>query len=257
MAKQWHQLERLDHKSLKKLQVDREKQAQNQKSEGEKKRYLIIAGSILFVVLAIAAFITVVMNRAAKREFLEKRLELNKSTVSDFGGGAFYRTVGDWEKVKKGMVFDQEMSFKTEKDGFLTVELQLKNQVKLASSSQMTIPLPTLDEKENKINREKVIVNQGEVTVAISLDGRDILEVESGRVVALGASGLYKMIYNSGKGSGEMVVKNGLVEVFTRTGESGAAPGKRVKVSGFYKVTFQQGTISNPTQASVIQYDWR
>lgn len=257
MAKQWHQLERLDHKSLKKLQVDREKQAQAQKSEGEKKRIAVIAGAVLFVIAAIICFIMVVMNRAAKREFQEKRQELLKSTVADFGGGAFYRTIGDWEKVTKGMVFDKEMSFKTEKDGFITIELQLKNQVKLASGSQMTVPPPVLDDKENKVNREKVIVNQGEVTVAISLDGRDILEVEAGRVVALGASGLYKMIYNSGKGTGEMVVKNGLVEVFTRSGETGGASGKRVKVSGFYKVTFQQGTISNPTQASVIQYDWR
>lgn len=257
MAKQWHQLERLDHKSLKKLQVDREKQVQAQKAEGEKKRVFIIVGAVLFVVVAIVLFVIIVMNRAARREFLEKRAELNRSTITDCGGGAFFRTIGDWERVKKGMVFEQEMSFKTEKDGFITVELQLKNQVKLASGSQMTVPLPVLDEKENKVNRERVTLNHGEITVAISLDGRDLLEVEASRVVALGASGLYKLIYNSNKGTGEMVVKNGLVEVFTRTGESGSSPGKRVKVSGFYKVTFNQGTISNPTQASVIQYDWR
>ncbi|MBF0500906.1 MAG: FecR domain-containing protein [Candidatus Riflebacteria bacterium] len=257
MAKQWHQLERLDHKSLKKLQVEREKNVLNQKSDSEKKRVLVIVGAVLFVLLAIAGFVTVIMNRAAKKEFQERREELYKSTVIDARGTTLGRSIGEWEKIKKGTVINGDYSFKTEKDGFLVVELQLKNQVKLASVSEMTVFKPELDDKENKVNKERVSVNRGEVTVAVSPDGRELLEVEANRVVALGASGLYKMLYNVNKGTGEVVVKNGLVEVFSRSGEAGGFNGKRVKVSGFYKVTFQNGQISNPTQASIIQYDWR
>ena len=47
MAKQWHQLERLDHKALKKLQQEREKAAKlaTQKAENQKK--MIVGGVIL------------------------------------------------------------------------------------------------------------------------------------------------------------------------------------------------------------------
>ncbi|MFZ2959158.1 MAG: hypothetical protein WA705_19910 [Candidatus Ozemobacteraceae bacterium] len=254
MAKQWHQLERLDHKSLKKLQGDREKQAVTQKDDVEKKRLFVIIGAVLFVVVAIGAFVSVIMARAAKKEFQERREELYNAKVVEAGGVALCRSVGDWEKVKPGMIFGKEMTFKTEKDGFINVELQLKNSVKLASNSEMIVRKPELDDKENKVNKERVTLSRGELMAAISLDGRDLLEVDGGRIVALGASGLYKMLYNVNRGTGEVVVKNGLVEVFNKEGGTG---GKRVKVSGFYKVTFQNGQISNPTQASVIQYDWR
>jgi len=63
---------------------------------------------------------------------------------------------------------------------------------------------------------------------------------------------LFKVIYDADKNKGEVVVKNGLVEVGKKRGG-----GRPVKVSGFYKVTFGEGDISTPTQASVIQYDWR
>ncbi len=253
MAKQWHQLEKLDHKSLKKLQVDREKAVQALRSESEKKRIYIIIGAVIFGLLCVGFFFYTIRNRVAQREFKEARQVLMKSTVTDVQGVALGRTLGNWEKVSPGLVFDdEEYSFKTEKDGFLICELQLKNILKLASNSEMAVFRPKLDEKINKVIKEKCTLARGEVTIGIALDGRDILEIEAGGVVALGASGLYKVLYNSQKNTGEVVVKNGLVEVFSRKN-----PEKRVKVSGFYKVTFANGTIGSPTQASVIQYDWR
>lgn len=252
MSKQWHQLERLDHKSLKKLQQEREKAVLGQKAESDKKRAMLIGGAVLVVLVVITVFVITLRNRAAERAFKEQRALLLNTTVTDLAGKALGKSLGDWEKIEKGLVFDDEYTFKTEKEGFLVVELQRKNLLKLLPESEMVVKPPVLDEKENRVVRELALVNRGEVTVAIALDGREILEVEAGGVVALGASGLFKVLYNNTKRTGEVVVKNGLVEVFSRR-----SPQKRVKVSGFYKVTFQEGQIANPTQASVIQYDWR
>ena len=252
MAKQWHQLEHLDHRALKKLQQDREKQVLLQKQEGDRKRNILIGVSVCLAGLVVFIFLQVLNSRAEKKAFLDARELLFKSSVINVTGTAFTRSFGDWGPFENAMVFDKEQSFKTEKDSFLTVELQLKNQVKLASNSEMVVFPPILEEKENKIKKENISLTRGECTSSVGVDGREIMEVEAGGVVALGASGLFKIIYNSTKNSGEVVVKNGLVEVFTREN-----PQKRVKVSGFYKVTFQKGQFSNPSQASIIQYDWR
>ncbi|MBI3037748.1 FecR domain-containing protein [bacterium] len=253
MAKQWNQLERLDHKALKKLQVEREKQALTQKASAEKKRIAIIAGAVVFCLICAIAFFVVIRNRSARNKFNEERAELYKSIVVEATGKTLARSLGDWEKVAKGFVFTEDYSFKNEKDGFLVVELQWKNLLKLHKNSELLVQRPTLDEKENKVNKENASLVKGEVTVSVALDGRDLLEVEAGGVVALGASGLYKVLFDNAKGTGEIVVKNGLVEVYGKSN-----PNKRVKVSGFYKVIFKNGQISGPpTQASVIQYDWR
>jgi len=252
MSKQWHQLERLDHKSLKKLQQEREKSILGQKADVDRKRNLIIACVVIVVVFVILAFGVILKNRSSERAFKEERATLLRSSVSEVTGKALGRSIGDWEKIEKGRVFSEEFTFKTEKEGFMVVELQRKNILKLLSESELVVKLPELDEKENKVNKELAILNRGEVTVAIALEGREVLEIESGGIVALGTSGLFKVLYNAAKRTGEVVVKNGLVEVYSRR-----SPAKRYKVSGFYKVTFKDGVIANPTQASVIQYDWR
>jgi len=252
MAKQWHQLERLDHKSLKKLQQDREKQALAQKALEERKKLYIAGGAIAFAVILALVFWQVISKRAEMRQFQEERSKLLFSKVLQFGGKAFFRSLGDWEMLDKPFSFDKEYTFKSEKEGFVVNELQLKNQLKLASGSEMVVPPPELEEKINKVKRERVVLTRGEVTASVGVDGRELLEVEAGGIVAMGASGLFKVLFNAAKNSGEVVVKNGLVEVFTRD-----SPQKRVKVSGFYKVVFSKGQYNSPSQASIIQYDWR
>jgi hypothetical protein len=252
MAKQWHQLERLDHKSLKKLQVEREKAVKDAQSAAERKKQLTVVAVFLFVIVCAGIFLTILSRRSAQRAFEEARDKLYINTLTETTGQVYGRSLGDWERLEKGFVFTKEHVFKTEKEAYLTVELQMKNILKLAPESEMTVRQNTLAEKENRIAREQAELNRGEMTVAIALDGRDLLEVEAGGVLALGASGLYKILYDRTKNTGEIVVKNGLVEVFSKR-----QPSRKVKVSGFYKVTFANGEISNPTQASVIQYDWR
>ncbi|MBF0410717.1 MAG: hypothetical protein HQM10_25455 [Candidatus Riflebacteria bacterium] len=241
---------------MKKLQLDREKQIAAQKEEADKKRMVIIAASVVTVIALVIVFVFILMKKTAEREYQAARAKLYEHKVSDFGGAAFCRSIGDWEPMKKGMVFNTDYTFKTEKDGFITIALYMQNQVKLGSTSEMVVFKPQLHEKENRVLKERVVVNRGEITVSISMEGRDLLDVEAPGVVSIGASGLYKMIYNDVKRTGEVVVKHGLVEVLNKKGEAGGNQ-KRVKVSGFYKVTFANFEITNPTQASVIQYDWR
>ncbi len=252
MAKQWHQLEKLDHKSLKKLQQEREKAAVNQQKDADRKRIMVIAVCVLLAMICSVALIFTVRSRAKKKAFQDEREQMMKLTVSDASAEAQVRSVGDWERVSKGFTFDKEHTFKTPKGATIAIEMHYKNLLKIASESEVVVSPPELHPTENKVVKERITVRSGQVTVAISLEGREILEIEAAGVVAMGASGLFKVLYNNTKGTGEVVVKNGLVEVFTRSN-----PTKRIKVSGFYKVTFQNGKVSNPTQASVIQYNWQ
>ncbi len=252
MAKQWHQLEKLDHKALKKLQVEREKAQKLSQDAEEKKRRMIIGVVVLAALVVLSVFIVVMRKRAATLAFQEERNKLLFSRVTDITGKVEHRHIGAWEVLKEKIEFDKEYSFKTAPEGSVTIQMQLENQVKLAGKSEMTVMPPALADKENKVEREPVTLKRGELTAAISLDGRGILVVDSSDVQVTGASGLFKVIYDDEKDKGEVVVKNGLVEVSKKRGG-----GKPVKVSGFYKVTFGGGEVSPPTQASVIQYDWR
>ena len=252
MAKKWHQLEKLDHKALKKLQSDRDRAVKQAQEAQDKKRRMIYGGTILFAILFIGIFVSIMKSRAAEIKRQEERAALLFSKVSEFSGAIECRNLGIWEKLKEKFEFDKEYTFRTEKEAFVTVKLQLDNQVKLLGESEMTVYPPELHKTENRIVKEPVKLKRGELTAAVSLDGRSLLEIESAGIVINGTSGLFKVIYDEKKDKGEVVVKNGLVEVSKRRGG-----GKPNKVSGFYKITFGAGEISTPTQASVIQYDWR
>jgi hypothetical protein len=92
---------------------------------------------------------------------------------------------------------------------------------------------------------------KGEMTVAVSIEGRGIHHIKVGNITIIGKTGLFKVLYDNTKDKGEVVVKNGLIEV------SSSSSSRPVNISGFYKVTFEGGVVSKPTQASVIQYDWK
>lgn len=252
MSKKWHQLEKLDHKALKKVQSDRERAAKLAQEAADKKRRMIYGAVALCCIIAIVVFISLMRSRSAKLAFQADREKLLFSKVTEFTGKVESRYIGAWEKVTGKFDFDKEYSFKTSEESSVTLQLQLDNQIKLFQSSELTVNPPVLAEKENKIEKEPVILRRGELTAAISLDGRGLLEIECADISVVGSSGLFKVIYDEKKEKGEVVVKNGLVEVNKKRGG-----GKPVKVSGFYKVTFGGGELSSPTQASVIQYDWR
>ncbi|MDN5278730.1 MAG: hypothetical protein PWR01_2695 [Clostridiales bacterium] len=252
MAKKWHQLEKLDHKALKKLQAERERAAKLAQEAQDKKRRMIIGGAVLCGIFFIVIFISIMKSRAAEMARKEERAKMLFSSVVEYNGKVQVRSLGAWDKLAEKMEFDAEHSFRTDPDSSVTIKLQLDNQVKLNADSEMTVYPPTLAKRENKVEKETVKLKRGEITAVVSLDGRGILEIESSGVVVNGSSGLFKVIYDQKKDKGEVVVKNGLVEVSKKRGR-----GKPVKVSGFYKITFGGGEVSTPTQASVIQYNWR
>jgi ferric-dicitrate binding protein FerR (iron transport regulator) len=252
MSKKWHQLEKLDHKALKKVQSDRERAQRLAQEAAEKKRRIIIGAAVLCGLIVLVIFVSMMRSRSAALAFQAERAKLLFSRVSDFSGKVEHRYIGAWEKLAEKIEFDKEYSFKTAEESSVNIQLQLDNQIKLFPSSELTVFVPQLAEKENKIEKEPVVLRRGELTAAISLDGRGLLEIECSDVLIVGASGLFKVIFDEKKEKGEVVVKNGLVEVSKKRGG-----GKPTKVSGFYKVTFGGGEISSPTQASVIQYDWR
>jgi len=252
MAKKWHQLERLDHKALKKLQKERVKAAKVAQASIDKKRNVFIGIAIFVAVFLIGIFMMVIRGKSQAKAIKVAREKLKVSQVISVKGKVLCRDIGIWEPTQEKMKFSKAYSFKTEEKAMISVQLQLENVLKLSQNSEMRIDPPKLEKKELKVKSEKATLKDGEMTVAIALDGRELLEIKVGKVSVKASSGLFKIIYDKRKDKGEVVVKNGVVSVKLARKKSG---GK--KVTGFYKIVFKGRKIGSPTQASVIQYDWR
>lgn len=262
MSKQWHQLEKLDHKSLKKVQQERQAAAKAAQADAEKKKILLGVGVVLFCIVVVVVFFVVVRSRQAQQARSELRQRMLRSEVTEVKGRALMRNLGGWEPVKKGMTFDQDMMFKTEADGFVTIHLNhgdvganenekvAGNLLKMHPNSELEVARPTLHDDENKVIAETARLNRGELTVEMSQTGRELLSIEVGPLKTRGLMGRYKLIYDREKQNGELVVKNGLVE--TRSPQSE----RPINVTGFYKVVIKQGVVGNPEQAAVINYNW-
>ena len=252
MAKQWHQLERLDHKALKKLQNEREKAAKIAAQKEQKQKIIL---GLVFAIIVMSVFcvlIVVVKNKNAKNALLEAQEKLLYSTVTEFTGTVDYRTSSEWMSLDKNIKFKEDHTFRTQEESSVTVLFQLDNQIKLYSSSEAKVNPPVIEANEAQIKKQVVEMARGEMTTAISISGKGILNIQVSNLSIIGQSGLFKIIYDDEKDKGEVVVKNGLVEVGVLGSEE-----KPTKLSGFYKVTFEGGELDKPTQASVIQYDWR
>ncbi len=253
MAKQWHQLERLDHKALKKLQVEREKAAKAAQAAEEFRKRMFIGAGVLVVFLIVIGLVIFINKKNAEKARQEAREKLLFSNITEFSGDVEFRKKATWETLTKNLSFNEEHSFRTDSDSSITIQMQLDNQVKLHSKTEAVIKVPVLDKEENKVNKEGIELTTGEITAAVTLDGRDIMTIDVSNIHVIGQSGLFKVLYDSDADKGEVVVKNGLVQV-SRSDDKSTPP---VKLSGFYKVVFAEGELSSPTQASVIQYDWR
>ena len=71
MAKQWHQLERLDHKALKKLQAEREKAAKLA-AQKEKQQKMIIIGVLVLIFMAFIVAIGVLITNKRNSDELNE-----------------------------------------------------------------------------------------------------------------------------------------------------------------------------------------
>ncbi len=80
-------------------------------------------------------------------------------------------------------------------------------------------------------------------------EGNVVFQV--GSISAFLQSGTTKVISRDGGMRGEIVMRNGLSRV-TPVGH----PEEEKKVSGFYRVTFENGVLNNVVQASIMRYRW-
>ncbi len=251
MAKQWHQLERLDHKALKKLQLEREKAAKLAAQQELRQKSIIIGGVIVFVFVLLIVLVITIKNKKDAEKKEQAREKLLYTNITEFLGTVEYRRKSDWSPLTKNLNFKEDYSFRTQEESSLSMQMQYDNTLKVYSSSEVTVNPPVLEKNEPKINKQEIELTRGELTAIISIGGRGLVHIKTSNVYIVAQSGLFKVIYNDEEDKGEVVVKNGLVEV----SEVGSSE-KPVKLSGFYKVTFEKGELSSPSQASVIQYDW-
>lgn len=251
MAKQWHQLEKLDHKALKRLQVEREKQRQLAEKAEEQKRYMAVAAIVLVVFIMMVFFGMTISKRKDELTYQKEREGYYLTTVTEVVGTPEYRKIGLWEPLLDKTEFFDDCSFRTpHENDRVTITTKLGNTIKGMGKTEFLVPRRVLAEKQNEVLQEVVELLNGEITVTVDMAGRDLLDIKVPGAVVVGKSGLFKVLYDSDKDYGEVVVKNGLVEVRSDLGVS-------TKVSGFYKVVFSSRKVENPVQASVIQYDWR
>ena len=251
MAKQWHQLERLDHKALKKLQLEREKAAKLAAQQELRQKSIIIGGIIVAAFIFLIVIGVTIKNKQETNRKEQAREKLLYTNITEFLGTVEYRRKSDWDVLTKNLNFKEDYSFRTSEDSSLALQLQFDNSVKVYSSSEVMINPPVLEKNEPKINKQVVELIRGELTAVISIGGRGLVHIRAANVNIGAQSGLFKVLYNDEQDKGEVVVKNGLVEV----SEVGSTE-KPIKLSGFYKVSFEKGELSSPTQASVIPYDW-
>ena len=251
MAKQWHQLERLDHKALKKLQLEREKAAKLAAQQELRQKSIIIGA----IVVAACIFLIIICVTIKKKQDANRkeqaREKLMYTNITEFLGTVEYRRKSDWSQLTKNLNFKEDYSFRTSEESSLTMQMQFDNSIKVYSSSEVKVNPPVLEKNEPKINKQVIDLTRGEITAVISIGGRGLVHIQTSNIYIVAQSGLFKVLYNDEQDRGEVVVKNGLVEVSEINNSS-----KPVKLSGFYKVTFEKGELSSPSQASVIQYDW-
>jgi hypothetical protein len=182
-----------------------------------------------------------------------KKIELlSTSNVSEYNGYVEFNTNGSWSQLKEKIKFENDTGFKTSADSSITIQMYNDNQIKLYSSSECLINSPEIEDSNEKIKRQIVKLTNGEITAAASIMGKGILNIEVADVTIIAQSGLFKVIYDEKEDKGEVVVKNGLVEVKENSSNS-----RPIKISGFYKVTFEKSELDNPRQASIILYNWR
>lgn len=252
MAKQWHQLERLDHKALKKLQAEREKAAKLAAQKEKQQKAIIIAIVVFIVMVSLISIGIVVKKKKDSDDLNNAKAKLLFSNVVEYNGSVDYRNTGDWESLSANIKFDNDCYFRTLEESVITVQLQEDNQIKLFPLSEVLVKPPVIEANEARVTKQVVEMARGELTCAISINGKGLLSIQVANITVVGQSGLFKIRYDDEKDKGEVVVKNGLVEVcVTGSGD------KPTKLSGFYKVIFENGQLEKPTQASVIQYDWR
>ena len=188
-----------------------------------------------------------------KTEKIYQKIKLlSTSNVFGYIGNVEFNTNGNWSQLKEKIKFDDNTGFKTSADSSVTIQMYAENQIKLYSNSEFIVNSPEFNYSNEKVEKQIIKLTNGEITAAVSIMGRGILNIEVSNINIIAISGLFKVLYNAKEDKGEVVVKNGLVEVIENRSDS-----RPTKLSGFYKVTFEKGRLNKPTQASVIQYDWR
>ena len=177
---------------------------------------------------------------------------LSTSNVSEYTVSVEFNTNGNWSQLKEKIKFEDATGFKTSEDSSVSIHMYSDNQVKLYSSSEFWVSPPEIDDSNEKLKRQFVKLTNGEITAAVSITARGILHVKVSDITIVAQSGLFKVIYDEKEDKGEVVVKNGLIEVKENGSEFSPT-----KLTGFYKVKFEKGKLNSPEQASVIQYEWR
>lgn len=92
----------------------------------------------------------------------------------------------------------------------------------------------------------------GELTTSISKEGKEKILIRVSKINIIGHSGTFKILYNKEKNKGEIIVKNGSAEVIEDNQKQ-----KRVLLSSFYKINFENNSLSDPNKANVTIYNWR
>lgn len=158
-----------------------------------------------------------------------------------------------WEDVATGTTLTPPVSLRTPAGGYLKLRLgRCGNTVALIGDAAIAVAPMRWDPLQERIASQEVILDGGELTIELTVDGREALTVAAGDIRIFGLMGRAKVLHQPKRREVITVVKNGLFEVF-----AAANPHQRPKVSGFYLLRAVAGLLMQPEEARIIDYDWR
>ena len=206
------------------------------------KKILIFLCSISILAVSLGCTITTSRKYKKQRKTFKQYEENKTGTIhlDKYKGEVNYGKSDDWKPVTSELNFSDESYVKTSTDSYLELKMPYDNYIKLFSNTNLNLGTSLIN------------LLDGELNTAISTEGKEKLLIRISKINIIGRSGVFKVIYNKESDKGEIVVKNGSVEVIEDNQEQ-----KTVLLSGFYKVTFENDKLSNPTQAKVTDYNWR
>lgn len=174
-------------------------------------------------------------------------LQHREIEVISVKGRASVEKVDEYQQLLPGQVLTGSYVFQTEQGAKVELRLLNNNRISLLENTEIKIqPGPCMT--NDNIEDVMTLIN-GKVLVNISINGRGSLCAKIGSTLFNPSSGTSKMIFEQEAGNGEVIVKNGLVEVLQTSEEP-------FRISGFYKVDISGDHVSSPYQASIINYQW-
>ncbi len=171
------------------------------------------------------------------------------SVVSEYSGEVEYRSNDKWSSISNKIRFNEKYNIRTSENSTVTIRFPSDNKIKLYSLSECLINSPELTNPNDE--KQLIELKKGEITTTFAQNNKEIIQIQVSDLTITGTSGVFKIIYDAEKKKGEIIVKKGAFDVQPTNSAS-----ETIQLTGFYKVTFENGKLDSRCQTSLLNYEW-